>query len=187
MTNWDCAVVCCRCPVLPQFPQDRCVLVQDPQEPCCMIPYCDFVNPTPFPNGTPTPFPALVPTGRTTLVPGTGPAFTPTATPTPGPDGVPTGELLWRSQHFAGRARISQKSSGPWLLKLPADRWNSPFQWSAGPVTYTSNIKRFFSPYCGNEDVFICVAHTLDYLGYYMEQGQWLSKMMKLNTPHKPR
>ena len=75
-------------------------------------------------------------------------------------------------QHFAGRARISQQSSGLWLLKLPVDQWNSPFQWSAGPVTYTSNIKRFFSPYCRNEDVFICVAHTLDYLGYFTEQGQ---------------
>lgn len=50
-----------RCPVMPALPEDRCVLVQDPREPCCMQPFCDFVNPTPFPNGRPTPFPQQVP------------------------------------------------------------------------------------------------------------------------------
>nr|KAG5702882.1 hypothetical protein BaRGS_019101 [Batillaria attramentaria] len=50
-----------KCPVLAQFPEDRCVLVQDPMDQCCMKPFCDFINSTPFPNGTPTPHPMLVP------------------------------------------------------------------------------------------------------------------------------
>lgn len=41
---------------------DRCRLVQDPLNPCCSVPYCDFSNPTPI-------FP------------------TPVVTPTTGPDG----------------------------------------------------------------------------------------------------
>jgi hypothetical protein len=32
-------------------------MVQDPKDACCQVPYCDYVNPSPFPHGIPTPAP----------------------------------------------------------------------------------------------------------------------------------
>ena len=40
---------------MPNLPQG-CVLIDDPQDQCCQVPYCDF-GPNPFPNGYPTPNP----------------------------------------------------------------------------------------------------------------------------------
>jgi len=45
-----------RCQDYPQLPT-QCVMVQNPNDTCCQVPYCDFVNPTPFPGGLPTPQP----------------------------------------------------------------------------------------------------------------------------------
>ncbi|KAL5022346.1 hypothetical protein ScPMuIL_001501 [Solemya velum] len=50
-----------KCARYPSIDMTRCVLIQDPNEPCCKVPYCDFVNPTPFPNGIPTPRPTIQP------------------------------------------------------------------------------------------------------------------------------
>ncbi|XP_071091876.1 uncharacterized protein [Haliotis cracherodii] len=63
-----CSEKCLRVPNLPQ----RCVLLPDPNNKCCKTPYCDFLNPTPFPGGIPTPSPVQNPSlapGQTT--PGT--------------------------------------------------------------------------------------------------------------------
>ncbi|KAL8616408.1 hypothetical protein ACOMHN_032262 [Nucella lapillus] len=84
-----------KCPILPDLP-DRCVLVQSPTEPCCMVPYCDFVNPTPFPNGTPTPYPTLIPS----QVNGTGPTSVPSGTPTPFPTAVPNGFCVYNGAYY---------------------------------------------------------------------------------------
>ena len=65
-----------RCTSFPNL-DSRCVLVQDPQEPCCQKPFCDYVNPTPFPNGVPTPAPLMTPSPK----PGQTP--NPFATPSP--------------------------------------------------------------------------------------------------------
>ncbi|GFS00186.1 collagen alpha-4(VI) chain [Elysia marginata] len=46
----------------------QCVLVQDPDDACCTLPYCDFIHPTPFPNGLPT----LVPGKQPVTVTATG-------------------------------------------------------------------------------------------------------------------
>ncbi|XP_060570089.1 uncharacterized protein LOC132728460 isoform X2 [Ruditapes philippinarum] len=45
-----------RCTDYPQVPT-QCVMVQDPKDACCQVPYCDYVNPSPFPHGIPTPAP----------------------------------------------------------------------------------------------------------------------------------
>ncbi|KAJ8302722.1 LOW QUALITY PROTEIN: hypothetical protein KUTeg_019118 [Tegillarca granosa] len=59
-----------RCQEFPNLP-NRCVLIQNPNDKCCKAPYCDFINPTPFPNGVPTPAPTLTPK------PGVNPMLTP--------------------------------------------------------------------------------------------------------------
>ncbi|XP_076113274.1 uncharacterized protein LOC143080959 isoform X2 [Mytilus galloprovincialis] len=50
-----------RCTKYTNIPKE-CVLVSDPNDKCCQVPYCDFKNPTPFPNGIPTPGPNMGPT-----------------------------------------------------------------------------------------------------------------------------
>ena len=53
-----CVTLCTRCPPTSnQLPDpDRCRMVQDPTNPCCAAPYCDFTNPTPvFPTPGTTP------------------------------------------------------------------------------------------------------------------------------------
>ena len=49
---------CARCARVPSVPQG-CVLIQDPQDACCQVPYCDF-GPNPFPSGIPTASPTQV-------------------------------------------------------------------------------------------------------------------------------
>ncbi|KAK7491400.1 hypothetical protein BaRGS_00017378, partial [Batillaria attramentaria] len=85
-----------KCPVLAQFPEDRCVLVQDPMDQCCMKPFCDFVNSTPFPNGTPTPHPMLVPSGGTT----SSVIATPGGIPTAEPNGTPPGFCVYNGVYY---------------------------------------------------------------------------------------
>ena len=50
-----------RCTKYTNLP-NKCVLVVDPNDKCCQVPYCDYLNPTPFPNGIPTPAPNKAPT-----------------------------------------------------------------------------------------------------------------------------
>ena len=45
-----------RCQKYPDL-NPRCVLVADPRDKCCAVPFCDFQHfPKPFPTGTPPPF-----------------------------------------------------------------------------------------------------------------------------------
>lgn len=55
-----------RCPTFGTIPAE-CRLIQDQNKPCCQVPYCDFVNPTPFTGGIPTPKPKI-PTPRPGVV-----------------------------------------------------------------------------------------------------------------------
>ena len=76
-----------RCTKYTTIPK-QCVLIQDPKKPCCQVPYCDYKNPTPFPNGIPTPRPGLVPTpgpGVITVAPYISPSFTSISGPSPTP------------------------------------------------------------------------------------------------------
>ena len=50
-----------RCTKYTNLP-NKCVLVADPNDECCQVPYCDYLNPKPFPNGIPTPAPNKAPT-----------------------------------------------------------------------------------------------------------------------------
>ncbi|GFO23767.1 collagen alpha-4(vi) chain, partial [Plakobranchus ocellatus] len=61
-----------RCPAhyFNNLPQ-QCVLVEDPKDACCSIPYCDFIHPTPFPNGLPTLVPGQAPINITGTATGT--------------------------------------------------------------------------------------------------------------------
>ena len=65
-----------RCFKIPQLPS-YCTLIQDPQNQCCQLPYCQA--PTPSPNKQLTPRPGLNPSVGPTLKPN------PLNTPTPGP------------------------------------------------------------------------------------------------------
>ncbi|KAK3591361.1 hypothetical protein CHS0354_040323 [Potamilus streckersoni] len=70
-----------RCTQYPNLPQ-QCILMPDPNDRCCQKPYCDFVNPTPFPTGYPTPSPNMYPSplpGQPT--PSPGPQINPSPTP----------------------------------------------------------------------------------------------------------
>ena len=68
-----------RCTKYSRIPPE-CVLIQDTTNPCCQVPYCDFKNPSPFPNGVPTPT-SLAPTARPG-VPTVAPLVPPTMTTT---------------------------------------------------------------------------------------------------------
>lgn len=73
-----------RCQKYSSIPNE-CVLIQDPNKPCCQVPYCDFTNPTPFPGGQPTPGPVQQPTpkpGVATVAPYVVPGLP--STPRPG-------------------------------------------------------------------------------------------------------
>lgn len=64
----------------PQVPP-QCEMVQDPNDACCKVPYCDYVNPSPFPHSIPTP----APNPCVTQVPGMiTPAPQPVTVPPPG-------------------------------------------------------------------------------------------------------
>ncbi|KAK7115067.1 hypothetical protein V1264_001009 [Littorina saxatilis] len=67
--QYKCSEKCARVPSVPK----GCVLIQDPQDACCQVPYCDF-GPNPFPHGIPTPKPTQTPVaGSTTpmyIIPG---------------------------------------------------------------------------------------------------------------------
>ncbi|XP_053376973.1 uncharacterized protein LOC123528762 [Mercenaria mercenaria] len=56
-----------KCSEYTSLPKE-CILVQDPKQPCCQVPYCDFINPTPFPTGYPTPPPQVSPTPQTNVI-----------------------------------------------------------------------------------------------------------------------
>ncbi|KAK3581064.1 hypothetical protein CHS0354_033850 [Potamilus streckersoni] len=80
-----------KCPRYSSISQ-QCILLQDPKNPCCQKPYCDFVNPTPFPTGYPTPQPNLIPTpgpGVMTAAPYVIPFLAPTPSPVAGPSPKP--------------------------------------------------------------------------------------------------
>ncbi|KAJ8302983.1 hypothetical protein KUTeg_019379 [Tegillarca granosa] len=102
-----------KCNAFPNL-DSRCVLVQDPQKPCCKKPYCDFVNPTPFPNGAPTPAPGVtqVPVpGRTPAPQPTPGSVNPGQNPTPAPNSfcVYKGVFYKQSQQwFDGCDQICQ-------------------------------------------------------------------------------
>ncbi|XP_067652673.1 mucin-2-like [Haliotis asinina] len=67
--KYKCSEKCQKFPSLPT----QCVLIQDPSDKCCQKPYCDFMNPTPFPGGIPTPAGVFTPTP----VPGINPNASP--------------------------------------------------------------------------------------------------------------
>ncbi|XP_060063144.1 kielin/chordin-like protein [Ylistrum balloti] len=73
-----------RCQRYNNIPKDKCVLIEDPNDKCCEVPYCDFLNPTPFPNGAPTPQPIMAPSPN----PGVSPTPKPNVQPTLGPNGA---------------------------------------------------------------------------------------------------
>ena len=68
-----------RCADYPNLPP-QCVLVTDPKDSCCKVPYCDYVNPTPFPHGIPTQAPQPTPSPRPGQpTPSPGPTIAPVA------------------------------------------------------------------------------------------------------------
>ena len=68
-----------RCADYPNLPP-QCVLVTDPKDSCCKVPYCDYVNPTPFPHGIPTSAPQPTPSPRPGQpTPSPGPTIAPVA------------------------------------------------------------------------------------------------------------
>lgn len=87
---YQTCLIAFRCTKYGRLPNE-CILMQDPKEPCCQVPFCDFTNPTPFPNGVPTPAP-IMPTARPgvpTVAPLTPPSQVTTPRPAVNPSPTP--------------------------------------------------------------------------------------------------